>query len=70
MSKPGAKNFNKKLKRNRNGLTSKCHKYGKLEGVELALFIRYPRKGEFYSYRSSDELTWLDQIPTMVRVLP
>ncbi|KAI3573897.1 hypothetical protein IWW34DRAFT_554735, partial [Fusarium oxysporum f. sp. albedinis] len=43
---------NRKLNRNIKGLLSKCYKYGKLNGVELALYIDYPDKGEFISYES------------------
>lgn len=58
--------YNKKLRRRRDGLSTKSYEYGNLEGVELALFIRYPKRGEFYSYMSCEELPWLQDIQEMV----
>ena len=57
---------NKKLRRRREGLSSKCYEYGRLEGVELALFIRYPKRGDFYSYMSAKELPWMRDLEKMV----
>lgn len=42
----------KKINRNLKGLLSKCYKYGKLAGVELALYIQYPEKDEFVFFES------------------
>ncbi|TLS20583.1 uncharacterized protein PpBr36_11295 [Pyricularia pennisetigena] len=42
----------KKINRNLKGLLSKCYKYGKLPGVELALYIEYPDKDEFVIFES------------------
>jgi hypothetical protein len=53
---------NKKLRRRREGLSTKCYEYGELDGVELALFVRYPKRGEFYSYMSSQHLPWMQEI--------
>ena len=61
---------NKKLRRRREGLSTKSYEYGELDGVELALFIRYPKRGEFYSYMSSPQLCWLQDISTMVILAP
>jgi hypothetical protein len=66
ISKATNKTHNKKLRRRREGLSTKCFEYGELGGVELALFIRYPMRGEFYSYMSSQQLPWLHNIHTMV----
>jgi hypothetical protein len=60
--------YNKKLRRRREGLSTKSYEYGELDGVELALFIRYPKREEFYSYMSSQELSWLPNIREMVSV--
>jgi hypothetical protein len=60
------KTHNKKLRRRREGLSTKSYEYGELEGVELALFIFYPKRGDFYSYMSSQQLPWLHNIHTMV----
>ena len=58
---------NKKLRRRQEGLSTKCFEYGELDGAELALFIRYPKRGEFYSYISNPRLPWLKDVPAMVR---
>lgn len=60
---------NRKLNRNIKGLLSKCYKYGKLHGVELALYIDYPEKGEFVSYES-DGYNCHDSIEKKVRDVP
>jgi hypothetical protein len=60
------KMHNKKLKRRREGLSTKSYEYGELDGVELALFIRYPKRGDFYSYMSSQQLSWLQDVHRMV----
>lgn len=60
------KAHNKKLRRRREGLSTKCYEYGKLDGAEVALFIRYPKQGDFYSYISRRELSWLQDVPAMV----
>jgi len=52
VSKPTARRYKRKLRRNLEGLLSKCYKYGELKGVELALYIEYAEKGEFVSYES------------------
>jgi hypothetical protein len=57
---------NRKLRRRREGLSTKSYEYGELEGVELALFICYPKRGDFYSYMSSPKISWLQNIYTMV----
>ncbi|KAK3369550.1 hypothetical protein B0T24DRAFT_502676, partial [Lasiosphaeria ovina] len=44
--------YNKKLRRNLEGLLSKCYKYGELKGVELGIYIDYTEKNEFVSYES------------------
>jgi hypothetical protein len=59
---------NKKLRRRREGLSNKSYEYGELDGVELALFIRYPKRGDFYSYMSRKQLPWLQDVETMVRL--
>ena len=61
---------NKKLRRRREGLSTKCYEYGELDGVELALFVRYPKRGDFYSYLSRRELPWLRDVTKMVCHLP
>jgi hypothetical protein len=61
---------NKKLRRRREGLSTKCYEYGELDGVELALFIRYPKRGEFYSYMSCQQLPWLHDVYSMVLPAP
>lgn len=43
---------NKRVHRNLKGLLSKCLRYGKLHGVELAMYIDFQEKGEFVSYES------------------
>ncbi|PSN59577.1 hypothetical protein BS50DRAFT_224542 [Corynespora cassiicola Philippines] len=53
---------NKKLRRRREGLLTKAYEYGELDGVELALFIRYPKRGEFYYYTSREGLPWLRDV--------
>lgn len=52
IQKPTARRHKRKLRRNLEGLLSKCYKYGELKGVELALYIEYTEKGEFVSYES------------------
>jgi hypothetical protein len=54
---------NKKLRRRREGLSTKSYEYGELDGVELALFIRYPKRGEFYSS------SWLHRETLQVHVV-
>ena len=61
---------NKKLRRRREGLSTKCYEYGELDGVELALFVRYPKRGDFYSYVSRRELPWLRDVTKLVCHLP
>ena len=61
---------NKKLRRRREGLSTKCYEYGELDGVELALFVRYPKRGDFYSYLSRRELPWLRDVTKLVCHLP
>ena len=68
--KPTNKVHNKKLRRRREGLSTKCYEYGELDGVELALFVRYPKRGDFYSYVSRRELPWLRDVTKMVCHLP
>lgn len=53
---------NKKLRRRREGLLTKAYEYGELDGVELTLFIRYPKRGEFYYYTSKEGLPWLRDV--------
>jgi hypothetical protein len=65
--KPSNKANNRKLKRRRDGLATKCFEYGELEGVEIALFVRYTKRGDFYSYMSKSELPWLGDVDKMVR---
>ncbi|TLD11541.1 hypothetical protein PspLS_11445 [Pyricularia sp. CBS 133598] len=48
----GKQRHQKKINRNLKGLLSKCYKYGKLSGVELALYIEYPDKDEFVVFES------------------
>jgi hypothetical protein len=60
------KAHNKKLRRRREGLSSKCFEYGELDGAELALFIHYPKRGDFYSYMSKQTLPWLNDVPAIV----
>jgi hypothetical protein len=69
-SKATNKTHNKKLRRRCEGLSTKCYEYGELEGVELALFIRYLKRGEFYSYMLGQQLPWLHSIYTMVILGP
>ncbi|RAQ98766.1 putative patatin-like phospholipase [Stemphylium lycopersici] len=57
---------NKKLRRRREGLSSKAYEYGELDGVELALFIRYPKRGDFYSYLSGQHLPWIHNVHDMM----
>ncbi|KAF9730173.1 hypothetical protein PMIN01_12106 [Paraphaeosphaeria minitans] len=57
---------NKKLRRRREGLSTKCYEYGELDGVELALFVRYPKRGDFYSYVSRRELPWLRDVTKLM----
>lgn len=52
IQKPTVRKHNKKLKRNLEGLLSKCYRYGKLNGVELGFYVDYPEKGDFVSYES------------------
>ncbi|KAF2818123.1 hypothetical protein CC86DRAFT_414193 [Ophiobolus disseminans] len=59
------KAHNKKLRRRRDGLSTKCFEYGELDGAELALFIYYPKRGDFYSYMSKQTLSWLQDVPTI-----
>ena len=62
------KDKNKRLKRNfRYGLLPKCSKYGRLDGVELFLGIKYTNKNMFYSYASEKTLSWVGDIPSLVR---
>ena len=68
--KPTNKVNNKKLRRRREGLSTKCYEYGELDGVELALFVRYPKGGDFYSYMSRRELPWLRDVAKMVCCVP
>lgn len=50
---------NKKLRRRLEGLKSKCHSYGKLDDIELALIIHNRAKRNYYTYISSDRvLSW------------
>ncbi|KAJ0100699.1 hypothetical protein J7T55_004195 [Diaporthe amygdali] len=64
----------KKLRRNRDyGLLPKCYKYGRLNGVELFLGIRYTEKNELYTYSSRKHLPWLNNIygaPNATNLLP
>ncbi|TLS21288.1 uncharacterized protein PpBr36_10448 [Pyricularia pennisetigena] len=48
----GKQRHQKKINRNLKGLLSKCYKYGRLSGVELALYIEYPDKDEFVVFES------------------
>lgn len=64
--KAASKAHNKKLRRRRDGLSTKCFEYGELDGAELALFIHYPKRGDFYSYISRRGLPWLQDVPAMV----
>jgi hypothetical protein len=64
--KATGKAHNKKLRRRRDGLSTKCFEYGELDGAELALFIRYPKRGEFYAYVSRRGLPWLQDVSTLV----
>jgi len=54
--KRSKKKHNKKLARRREGLSTKAYDYGDLDGVELAIFIRYPKPGYLYSYLSAQDL--------------
>jgi type II secretory pathway component HofQ len=64
--KTSNKIHNKKLRRRREGLSTKSYEYGELEGVELALFVHYPKSGDFYSYLSKQQLPWLGDLENMV----
>jgi len=50
--RPSVRWHNKKLRRNLEGLLSKCYKYGELHGVELGIYIEYEDKKKFVSYES------------------
>ncbi|CAA9965148.1 hypothetical protein PTMSG1_08507 [Pyrenophora teres f. maculata] len=60
------KMHNKKLRRRCEGLSTKAYEYGVLDGVELARFIRYPRRGDFYSYGSAPGLQWIQDAEKMM----
>ncbi|KAF3031611.1 hypothetical protein E8E12_002120 [Didymella heteroderae] len=64
--KATGKAHNKKLRRRRDGLSTKCFEYGELDGAEQALFIRYPKRGEFYAHVSRRGLPWLQDVPVMM----
>lgn len=56
------------LKRNLDGLLSKCYRYGKLRGVELGIYIEFTERGQFVSYEtpcfsSQDNITAKVRIP-------
>ncbi|CAE7208466.1 hypothetical protein P3342_011049 [Pyrenophora teres f. teres] len=57
---------NKKLRRRCEGLSTKAYEYEVLDGVELALFIWYPRRGDFYSYGSAPGLQWIQDVEKMM----
>ncbi|OAA66840.1 hypothetical protein SPI_01416 [Niveomyces insectorum RCEF 264] len=42
------------LRRNLEGLLSKCYRYGALRGVELGIYIKYMESGQFLSYESEN----------------
>jgi hypothetical protein len=68
--KTTVKLHNKKLKRRREGLSGKSYEYGELDGVELALFIRYPKRKDAYVYMSKAQLPWLRDVDSLVIVAP
>ena len=55
------------LRRNLEGLLSKCYKYGKLNGVELGIYIDYTERGDFVSYQSGGFSCSWEQIAAKVR---
>jgi len=59
--------LNKQYKRRRDGLRSKCFKYGDMPGVELALLVRYTEKDCFYVFQSKKDLPWLGNMQDIVR---
>ena len=61
--------YQRKLKRNLDGLLKKCLKYGDIQGVELALYVAYPDQKGFVSYESKPELSWIHDIESKVRVV-
>ncbi|CAK7238182.1 hypothetical protein SEUCBS140593_010408 [Sporothrix eucalyptigena] len=52
--KPNVKRHNRMLRRNLEGLLSKCHRYGQLRGVELGIYIDYTERGQFVSYETQN----------------
>lgn len=54
MPKQSTKTRNKLLRRRRDGLRSKCYKYGQIDGIDLALIIYNREKRDYYTYRSGD----------------
>ena len=65
-AKRPTKSKNKKLRWQRDSLSTDCFEHGKLDGAELALFIHYPKRGGFHSYMSNNALPWLQDVPMMV----
>ena len=55
----------KKLRRNFIGLLSKAHKYGKLRGVELGLYVKYTDR---YAIYESEGFSCSGYIDEMVRI--
>ena len=49
--KPLTRRYNKKLRKNLEGLLSKYYKYRELNRVKLAIYINYTERGEFISYK-------------------
>ena len=70
ISETKRKIHNKKLRRRREGLSSKSYKYGELDGVELALLVRYTERGDAYAYMSKAQLPWLRDAEKMARLSP
>ena len=64
------KSHNKKLRRRREGLSTKAYEYGELKGAQVALFISYPERGTFYSYLSQQHLPWIHDVEHMVASTP
>lgn len=60
------KRHNRMLKRNLEGLLSKCYRYGKLHGVELGIYIEFTERGQFVSYETP-HFSCQDNITAKVR---
>jgi hypothetical protein len=61
------KERNTQRRKRRWGVEHKAYEMGKLCGLEVALLMHNPENGEYYTFRTTDQILWdMGQIVSML----